>query len=219
MSTLRYNHNVPFNCIGVYTSISKNTPKTNVSYNAGDTVEAANGYKYTLTCDRGTWLTYGGLDHNSNQIWYRKFTPFYSPSYMLTSGVFEGKYLNDDRNEFPESWFYDADRYGSLREYKPDAGVNYFTVKSRMTSKQWRDRDLKHFPRLLKNNPDPKGWFQWYCRYYLGRRIPSIDRIQINRWLRIRSLAHSVKQYGRGNIDWMQWQRQRLLQWSYKCDN
>jgi len=28
---------------------------------------------------------------------------------------------------------------------------------------------------------DPRGWFQWYCRFYCGRRMDDDDR-QIGRW-------------------------------------
>lgn len=98
------------------------------------------------------------------------FTPHLSPPEMLKMGVFEGKYMNDCKLEFPDSWFEAA----KLRD-KSDSNVNYFGVKSRQPLSVWRDNGWIY-------GPDPRGWFQWYCRYYQGRRIADIDRIQIKRW-------------------------------------
>lgn len=86
-------------------------------------------------------------------------------------GVFEGKYLNDCRNEFPADWF----RNAALAPQTANAGINFFHLKSRLSLQEWQKRGWIY-------GPDPRGWFQWYCRYYLGRRLPEIDRIQIRRW-------------------------------------
>lgn len=86
-------------------------------------------------------------------------------------GVFEGKYLNDCRTEFPADWF----RNAALAPQTANAGINFFRLKSRLSLQEWQKRGWIY-------GPDPRGWFQWYCRYYLGRRLPEIDRIQIRRW-------------------------------------
>ncbi|MDH5453433.1 MAG: hypothetical protein OEY05_07135 [Paracoccaceae bacterium] len=132
------------------------------------------------------------------------FRPHHSPAEMLAMGVFEGKYCNDCRAEFPEDWFLDA----KLSDI-PDEKLNYFGLKSRQPLSVWRDKGWIY-------GPDPRGWFQWYCRYYLGRRLPEIDRIQIGRWKgfarhagQIRANCHT------GDVFCRPRQRQALLQWAY----
>lgn len=132
------------------------------------------------------------------------FNPFHSPKEMLEMGVFEGRYMNDCRDEFPEDWFEAA----KLSE-KADETVNYFGVKSRQPLSEWRRKGWIY-------GPDPRGWFQWYARYYSGRRIADIDAIQIKRWRgfarhagQIRSNCHT------GDIFCRPRQRQGLLQWAY----
>ncbi len=132
------------------------------------------------------------------------FRPHLTPKEMLAMGVFEGKYCNDCRPELPADWFTDA-RTADL----PDPSLNYFRVKSRQPLRIWREKGW-----II--GPDPRGWFQWYCRYYLGRRLPEIDQRQIKRWRAFRRHAAQV----RINCDPGDWscrprQRQALLQWSY----
>ena len=97
------------------------------------------------------------------------FKPELTPVEMLNMGIFEGKYLNDCRNEFPSFWFENA----HLSPEKSDANQNFFHVRSRLPLSEWRRRGW-----ILE--PDPRGWFQWYCRYYYGRRLPKVDEIEIN---------------------------------------
>lgn len=132
------------------------------------------------------------------------FKPELTPQEMLRLGVFEGKYLNDCRKEFPEEWFCDAD----LSEV-PDLSKNCFHIKSRLSLSEWRRRGW-----IIK--PDPRGWFQWYCRYYLGRRIPDVDAIQIKRWRSFkRHKAQVEKNCFIGDLSCRPRQRQALLQWAY----
>lgn len=132
------------------------------------------------------------------------FTPHLSPATMLAMGVFEGRYLNDCQAEFPVSWFADA----KLSEC-PDESLNYFGVKSRQPLSVWRDKGWIY-------GPDPRGWFQWFCRYWLGRRVPEIDALQIKRWRNFNRHAGQIRANCQpGDIFCRPRQRQALLQWSY----
>jgi hypothetical protein len=132
------------------------------------------------------------------------FRPHFSPAEMLAMGIFEGKYCNDCRNEFPDEWFAKA-----RTSDRPNPKLNYFGVKSRQPLSYWKERGWIF-------GPDPRGWFQWYCRYYLGRRLSEIDAIQVKRW---RSFARHAAQIRAncepGDIFCRPRQRQALLQWSH----
>ena len=133
------------------------------------------------------------------------FKPELSPKEMLKLGVFEGKYLTDCISEFPTDWFTEA----KLSFDKPDLTCNFFKVKSRLSLQIWQENGWIY-------PPDPRGWFQWYCRYYMGRRIPEIDQIQIKRW---RSFKRHKIQIEKNcfpmNFQCRAKQRQALLQWAY----
>ena len=133
------------------------------------------------------------------------FHPELSPKEMLELGVFEGKYLTDCQNEFPKDWFLNA----KLSPEKPDISKNYFQIKSRQNLTVWKQKGW-----ILE--PDPRGWFQWYCRYYLGRRIEPIDAIQIKRWHSFkRHKAQLEKNCFPLDTCCRKKQRQALLQWAY----
>ncbi len=133
-----------------------------------------------------------------------EFQPFFTPSQMLEMGVFEGKYCNDCTKEFPEEWF-DKARLSSIAN--PE--INYFGIKSRQPLSHWREKGW-----IL--GPDPRGWFQWYCRYYLGRRLPEIDTLQIKRWRGFaRHRGQILANCYPGDLFCRPRQRQALLQWSY----
>jgi len=145
-------------------------------------------------------------DHEEGQNFAPDFTPFYTPAQMLEMGVFEGKYCNDCRGEFPQEWFDNA----RLSD-RPDPAVNYFAVKSRQPLAVWRQKGWIY-------GPDPRGWFQWYCRYTMGRRLPDTDAIQIKRWRAFARHAGQVRAHcDPGNIFCRPRQRQGLLQWSHNC--
>jgi hypothetical protein len=132
------------------------------------------------------------------------FEPFFKPAEMLEMGVFEGKYCNDCRGELPENWFARA-RVAECA----DPRLNYFGVKSRQPLSVWRDKGW-----IVGD--DPRGWFQWYCRYWLGRRVPKIDDYQIKRWRAFRRHAAQVRANCEpGDISCRPRQRQALLQWSH----
>ncbi len=132
------------------------------------------------------------------------FTPHFSPKEMLELGVFEGKYMNDCHDEFPADWFENA-----KTSDKANPALNYFQIKSRQPLQVWQQKGW-----IIE--PDPRGWFQWYCRYYLGRRLPEIDKIQIKRWRGFRRHAGQIKaNCPPHDLDCRPKQRQALLQWSY----
>jgi hypothetical protein len=132
------------------------------------------------------------------------FKPYFTPKEMLALGVFEGKYCNDCRNELPEDWFVDA-RVSD----RPDPSLNCFGVKSRLSLSEWRTRGW-----IVGS--DPRGWFQWYCRYWIGRRLPDADQIQIKRWRAFaRHAAQVRKNCEPGDLSCRPRQRQALLQWAY----
>lgn len=133
------------------------------------------------------------------------FKPDLTPPEMLALGVFEGHYINDCKNEFPAKWFENA----KLSPEKPDINCNYFKVKSRQSLTIWKTKGW-----IIE--PDVRGWFQWYCRYYMGRRISEIDAIQIKRWKSFKrhkaQLEQNCMHY---DLNCRKKQRQALLQWAY----
>ena len=134
------------------------------------------------------------------------FKPFYTPAEMLAMGIFEGKYCNDCKSEFPEIWFINAKISDT-----PNVNINYFNIKSRQPLSVWKDRGWIY-------GPDPRGWFQWYCRYYLGRRLPDIDTLQIKRWRAFSRHAGQIRaNCDPGDILCRPRQRQALLQWSHNA--
>jgi hypothetical protein len=132
------------------------------------------------------------------------FKPYFSPQQMLEMGVFEGKYCNDCTDEFPSDWFENA----KISD-RPDPSLNYFAIKSRQSLTIWREKGWVF-------EPDPRGWFQWYCRYYLGRRISMVDAIQIKRWRGFARHAGQIRANCQpADIFCRPRQRQALLQWAY----
>lgn len=153
------------------------------------------GYKYVLACNPGENLA-------------PDFKPELTPAQMLARGVFEGHYLTDCLAEFPSAWFVRA----KLSPGEPDVSLNQFKVKSRQGLSVWRRNGW-----II--GPDVRGWFQWYCRYYLGRRLPEIDEVQIARWRSFyRHKAQILKNCPPGHSECRPRQRQALLQWAYNPD-
>jgi len=132
------------------------------------------------------------------------FTPDLSPLRMLRLGVFGGKYMTDCRDEFPASWFTRA----KLCPERHDPKLNLFGVNASLPLRDWRRAGWIH-------PQDPRGWFQWYCRYYMGRRTMDDER-QIRRW---RAIARHVAAIRRNceprDLDCRRKQRQAVLHWAY----
>lgn len=138
-----------------------------------------------------------------------EFKPALTPKEMLAMGVFGGRYMRDCRNEFPEDWFTKAKLHP---EGLPghDKTLNFFKVDASQPLSVWKKKGWIY-------EDDPRGWFQWYCRYYMGRRIPAEDERQIKRWKAIRRHVVQVKMNcrGEGNFLCRPKQRQALLHWAY----
>lgn len=149
------------------------------------------GYVYELTEPMG-------------RNFHPEFRPELTPKEMLELGVFGGKYMTDCRDEFPADWFENA----KLSPERADPKLNFFGVSASKPLSYWRAKGWIH-------PEDPRGWFQWYCRYYMGRRIPDDER-QIRRWLAMkRHVAQLQKHCVPGNWDCRRRQRQALLHWAY----
>ncbi len=150
------------------------------------------GYRYELVAPVGEDFDDG-------------FAPELTPKEMLSLGVFGGKYMTDCKEEFPEDWFTNA----KLCHEKHDPSLNFFGVNASQPLSIWRAKGWIY-------REDPRGWFQWYCRYYLGRRIPVEDARQIRRWKMIkRHVAQVVKNCRVGDYSCRPVQRQALLHWAY----
>jgi hypothetical protein len=134
-----------------------------------------------------------------------EFTPELTPAQMLALGVFCGKYMTDTRKEFPASWF----KLAKLAKRRRDCALNYFGVDASQPLSEWRRKGW-----IFAD--DPRGWFQWYCRYYMGRRLPEEDRRQIKRWKAIRRHVAQIKRHCEpGDPYCRPRQRQALLHWAY----
>jgi hypothetical protein len=132
------------------------------------------------------------------------FNPELTPVEMLELGVFGGKYMTDCIDEFPKEWFDKA----KLNSFEHKAELNYFGVNASQPLSIWQMKGWI-------NEDDPRGWFQWYCRYYMGRRHDDDDR-QIKRWNAIkRHIAQIKKNCFPYDLSCRRKQRQALLHWAY----
>lgn len=149
------------------------------------------GYCYQLTEPEG-------------QNFHPDFQPELTPAQMLAMGVFGGKYLTDCREEFPAAWFANA----KLSPARRDPKLNFFGVDASKPLSYWLEKGWI-WP------DDPRGWFQWYCRYYRGRRCED-DARQVARWKNMtRHIAQIRKNCVKGDLLCRPRQRQALLHWAY----
>ena len=150
------------------------------------------GYRYALVAPTGRNFDPG-------------FKPQLTPKQILALGVFGGKYMTDCRKEFPKSWFTRA----RLSPKRRDPSLNHFGVDASQPLSVWRRKGWIH-------DDDPRGWFQWYCRYYMGRRMPQEDARQIRRWKAIRRHIRQIERHCEtGDLTCRPRQRQALLHWAY----
>jgi hypothetical protein len=149
------------------------------------------GYVYVLSAPAG-------------QSFHPEFRPQLAPRDMLMVGVFGGRYMTDCTAEFPADWFERA----KLCHERHDPGLNFFGVNASQPLSAWRRNGWIH-------PDDPRGWFQWYCRYYMGRR-GSDDERQVKRWRAMRRhVAQLTRHCRRRDLSCRRVQRQALLHWAY----
>lgn len=151
------------------------------------------GYTYELT-------------EKTGQNFDPEFKPELTPQQMLELGVFGGSYFDEIPDEFPKSWFTKAQL---STDGKPHKEYNFFEVLASQPLQEWLKKGWIH-------PDDPRGWFQWYCRYYLGRRTPDEDTRQIKRWKAIRRhIAQVEHSCAPGDLSCRRRQRQAILHWAY----
>lgn len=149
------------------------------------------GYRYELIEEMG-------------ENFREDFKPELTPKQCLEMGVFGGKYMTDCRDEFPEDWFVKA----KLCHERHDPEMNYFKINASQPLSVWRNKGWIH-------EDDPRGWFQWYCRYFMGRRHEDDDR-QIKRWKAMTRHIGQIKANCMvGDENCRRKQRQALLHWAY----
>ena len=135
---------------------------------------------------------------------YNEFKPELTPKKMLELGVFGGSYFGLKIKEFPKSWLIKAKLSNKFNEK-----INRFNVKSGLSREHWLEKGWIF-------NEDPLGWFQWYCRFSMGRRISHIDEIQIKRWKNFKRHVMAIKKNcEKGDLSCRRKQRQAILQWAY----
>lgn len=154
--------------------------------------EMQEGYKYKLVEPIG-------------KNFHKDFRPDLTPKQMLSLGVFGGKYMSDCQKEFPKDWFNSV-------KFSPkfhNAKLNYFKVNASQPLSVWVKKGWIY-------QCDPRGWFQWYCRYYMGRRIEGEDDRQIKRWRAMtRHIAQVTHNCRTKDLLCRPVQRQALLHWAY----
>ena len=116
-----------------------------------------------------------------SEDFYKLFKPQLTPKKMFELGVFGGSYFGKKIKEFPKSWYQNA-----KLSNKFGANINRFRVAAGQSRKDWLEKGW-----IFKE--DPLGWFQWYCRFSKGRRIPHIDKIQIKRWKAFKRHVSAIK--------------------------
>ena len=142
---------------------------------------------------------------NQNLDFYKIFKPQLTPKKMLELGVFGGSYfVGTNVKEFPKTWFQNAKISKNF-----DTSLNRFRIKAGLSREHWMEKGW-----IFKE--DPLGWFQWYCRFTNGRRIPQMDEVQIKRWKNFRRHVLAIeKNCEKGDLGCRKRQRQAILQWAY----
>lgn len=155
--------------------------------------------------DYQTGYTYT-LEEAQGKHFNSEFKPDLNPKQMLQLGIFGGDYFQSVPSEFPEDWFKDVEFSKTGRAQKE---LNFFKVNASQPLKVWQEKGWIYFE-------DPKGWFLWYCRYYMGRRIGQEDIRQIKRWKAMRRHITQLQNVcSIGDIYCRPRQRQAILHWAY----
>lgn len=144
------------------------------------------------------------LSERAGKNFHSDFKPELTPKEMLKLGIFGGKYMTDCQDEFPRDWFKKA----KLSPHKNNPQLNFFKVNASQSLTIWRQKGWIH-------KDDPRGWFQWYCRYFMGRRHKD-DIRQIKRWRAMQRHVFQIKKNCiQGDLSCRRKQRQALLHWAY----
>ena len=186
------------------------------SFKKGDTITVWN------KMETGSYV----LTESPGQGFAEGFKPYLTPGEILSLGAFGGRYLNDCLLEFPAEWFWNAGLLGKLCPGGQDININYFKIDSRLPLSNWKKSGWVPGGKKLtgkravlsKENPDIRGWFQWYCRYWMGRRLPELDALQIQRWKNFVRHYGAVQKACSGDLECRPRQRQALLHWAWKFD-
>ena len=198
-------------------AILKDKGRALSSFKKGDTIEVWN------RMEKGSYV----LTESPGEGFADGFKPYLTPGEILSLGAFGGKYLNDCLLEFPAEWFWNAGLLGKLCPGGQDISVNYFKIDSRLPLSEWKKAGWVSGGKKLtgkravlsgKDNPDVRGWFQWYCRYWMGRRIPELDAVQIQRWKNFIRHYGAVKKACGSDLSCRPRQRQALLHWAWPFD-
>ena len=114
------------------------------------------------------------------------FSPNKTPIEVIKEGAFGGTYFRDIYSGINEKWYKNSRKeFVQLKnigakfyvsDYN-DVNVNKYDVKCGASLRFWEINDWI-------NKIDPYGWFQWYFRYWSGRRS-KYDKRQTNRWKKI----------------------------------
>ena len=147
-----------------------------------------------------------------------------TPIEIIKEGVFGGTYFRDIYSCVNGKWYRNSwKEFNFLKDINPklyasnyyDVNVNKYKVKCGSSLQFWENKGWVR-------EQNPYGWFQWYCRYYLGRRSNNDDR-QIKRWINIVNrfksiLIRMIKNKGVKYNDYSISPkiRQILLHWGYE---
>jgi hypothetical protein len=113
---------------------------------------------------------------------FPEFTPNLTPKEVLQMGSFGGTYFrsiyssitkhtykSDQWQEFPDDWFVGLNIAKQVTSSVYNVNVNTYKVPCGGDLKMWEESGWI-------TEIDPYGWFQWYCRFYLGRRCTDDNR-------------------------------------------
>ena len=117
---------------------------------------------------------------------FPNFHPNLSPKEVLQMGSFGGTYFRpifsdvtkkqygeEVWKELPADWLRGLNIKKQVASPKYDLSVNRYKAKSGASLEEWESSGWMR-------DCDPYGWFQWYCRFFQGRRCADDER-QISR--------------------------------------
>jgi hypothetical protein len=154
-----------------------------------------------------------------------QFYPNLTPRQVIEAGAFGGCYFGypiDERVDYDYDTLFkyhfeglDEELYLG-RDYKPKS--NKWKIRSGKDYRFWKDMGWMH-------KDDPYGWFEWWCKYDMGRRHED-DKRQISRWQAFcgnegRWRNNIYRQVQKSGEDWTVSPRiqQSLLHWGYEINN